>query len=226
MDDYMFSEIAEEPIFAEAVRNNFERKISEFDSDKRPFNFSRRHRKRMKALLSQKEQISQIMFVWAKRVAVCAASVMVIMSVSLMTVPEVRAAVGNAFVNWFDGFTKFGGDTEDTNGMSEYYVSVPDGFALADEVSASDLSAVVYVSEDGRRLSFIYASAADSMSVNNDGTIYNTVVDGDIVYHTFTAVDSTHASSVVWTYDGMTFAVEGYLTVDELFEVSKSFQKK
>jgi hypothetical protein len=240
MDEYLFNEIADEETFAKAVKSNFKLEIDKIENDKTPFNFSKRHENQMDKLLKQKKTITISVFI--NRFVTVAAVIVIFMSGVLLTVPEIRAVVGNTFSEWFNKEQVI--TPPEPIEIKNYQINyIPNGFNLTKKHELNGVNSINYTDTDGNFLVFSYTSENSEITVNNENTMYKTYVENGIVYQTFTAVDDytfipndtpeneysipntkNAPNSILWENNDVKFAVEGQLPISELLKIAKSVE--
>jgi hypothetical protein len=227
MKEPIFKDNMLEAVFRQAVIDNFEREIDELsrEGDARTDNFAERHEKRMAALFARenKKDSFRRTFRTARRFAAVAAVLLFIVNAALLFTPDVREAVGNAFIQWFGEYTKFDA-TDSENADNDNWVplpqSIPVGFVLTNESQSATIKTFVYSNSDGRAIALTRVPADNSISVNNENVEYGQTIYGETVYHTFAAINEDYNSSVVWDGDGYRYCVRGTMPLAVLLEVA------
>ncbi|MDR2043921.1 MAG: DUF4367 domain-containing protein [Clostridium sp.] len=229
MKEQIFRDPLTESIFRQAVIDNFEREIAE--TGRLPdIKVSERQKTRMAKLFAKvgHRKRTAVVRLWVKRSAAVAASLSIVLSGALLTVPGVRAEVGGAIAGWFSAFTQFGSENGGGDSVSspDWHPAVlPEGFY---EVSRSQVNAILsirYANATGDTVEFKCVPNTDSLSVNNENVEYAQILHSGTVYYTFAAVLPEYTSAVVWDYDGYIFMVSGYLSTDQLLEMAWSVKK-
>jgi hypothetical protein len=159
------------------------------------------------------------------RILAAAAIICVLLSAALMTAPKVRAAVYGTFVNWFDGFTKYGSDRPTTHKLDFEPTLIPEGFVESSRVSYSNHLSLVYTDSNGEHLIFYCSPADNSISINNEGVEYGQVLDETVVYHTFAATSDTYENSVIWERDGYLFYLGAQMPITQLLDIARSVRQ-
>jgi hypothetical protein len=227
MKEQIFKDDALETVFKQAVIDNFKRELEEIEKEP-DVPVSERQQHRMASLLEKKQRRgnSAPAFVGVKKLASVAAALFIFLSGALLTVPEVRASVGEAIITWFDAFVQLGqGNPVDSTKADWHPTSLPDGFGEADNAQAGAITTIRYTNPEGEMLEFMYVASDNALSTNNEGVKYAQVPRDGVVYHTFTAVSGDYKSSVVWDADGYLFAVTGYLPVERLLNTAWSVER-
>jgi hypothetical protein len=224
MKEQIFTDNILEAAFRQAVIDNFERELAEIEKEP-DIAVSERQQRRMAALFAkeQRRERMEVVFIWTKKFAAVAAAVFIALNCVLLTVPEVRASVGEAFVSWFDKFTQFG---QDDSGKADYAnwnpSYLPEGFDETNKTQTGAITVIRYANSDGDLIEFAYVTADNTLSANNDGVEYGQSPRNGIVYHVFSAKSDEYKSSVVWDTEGYLFTLTGYLPTEQLLEIAWS----
>jgi hypothetical protein len=189
--------------------------------------FSRRHIARMKRLFAAdgRREVFTVVYKWGK-VAVIAVCVSATLTFgTLLTSAEIRKAVGDVIITWFEKFTKF--QSEESDGefterewKPEY---LPAGFDATDTLGARGF---VYANGEGALIIFEYNPSDSSISVDNEDMDYSIITDNGVPYHLFrtTITDGEHDNVVLWDADGYRFTVMGNYDIDELLRIALSIK--
>jgi hypothetical protein len=227
MKEQIFKDDALEAVFRQAVIDNFERELEEIEKEP-DVPVSERQQHRMASLLAKGQRRGNAVpvFVWIKKLASVAAALFILLSAALLTVPEVRASVGEAIIMWFDAFAQFGQGDSDEADIAEWRpTSPPEGFIESEKIQAGEITAIYYTNGVGAVIEFTYVTNDNTLSTSNEGVEYGQSSHGGIVYHTFAAVSGDYKSAVVWDTDGYLFAVTGYLPMEQLLETAWSVER-
>jgi hypothetical protein len=155
-----------------------------------------------------------------KKIGIVAAVFVAVFSVVLVTQPEVKAAVREVFVRWFDTHTQFTGDNNEIIYKDWKLSNIPDGYVEIANEGASDCRTIIYQNENNL-IAFNYASESQSISVNNENIEFSQIVENGIIYYIFSAENSDTESSVVWDFENYRFCLSGTVPVEELLKMSK-----
>jgi glutathione S-transferase len=222
--EQMFSDSFSEAIFAQAVVDDFEQEMVNSRDDNAPIQFSERHKRRMDAMFSREQRQVRFkrIFTGARRVA-AAIALFTVLSMSLLAVPAVRAAVGSV-IEWFDEYVQFSGADTASDGTRREPSYLPDGFIETDRVNENSFLSITYTGASGKMLMFICIPADDSISVNNEDVEYGQTTKEGIVYHTFSAENEDYMSSVVWDLAGNRYCVGAQLPIADLLAIAQSVE--
>lgn len=195
------------------------------------YTLSKRHMRRMQELLrheGRKERFRRV-FVTARKGAAVAAVFIAILSALLLTNPEVRAAVKNAFnvfVEWTEKFTSytFRGTEASAEPVEWEPAYVPEGF----EVSYYDFlygsTEIQYTNQEGIVILFI-SSPPDGVSlhaIDNEHQKYERTEINGVEYEIFAADSLEYMSYVSWVDNGYFFSISGQIEVEMLMEMAYS----
>jgi hypothetical protein len=235
MEIKMFDDNYMEALFAEAVKENFKERVAELEAQPTqplPVEFEERMQK-IFALERRKNMLDAIKITIRKATkisAACIAFVFIALGATLLTAPEVRAAVGDTFVKWFNRCTKFEAKPSDSSFVKGRHFRprfVPAGFLAASEVSDenTEVTTIFYQDANEKYLMFEYMPINDSFSVNNEDAAYSSVIENGVTYHIFISLKDGVLDSVVWEQAGYRFSLQGSVSVAILFEMAKSVEK-
>jgi hypothetical protein len=172
----------------------------------------------------EKREIGAKIFTWTRRIAATAAAFFIVAAASLLTIPEVRAAVIGAIQNRTEQYTEFTGNPTDADGEFKYHTLgyIPEGFVLTSEIKEDEYYSATYFDDNNKKFRFQYGKIEDEISLNNEDAEYSQVFDGGILYHLFIADDDSRFSSIIWD-DGINlFIISGELSIDELLKIAKN----
>jgi hypothetical protein len=219
--EQLFNDNFSEALFKQAVIDDFEREIVKMQEDKTPVTFSVRHERRMNALFAKERRRAKVhSFLTSARHVAAAFAVFVVLSIGLMAVPAVRAAVGTAIL-WLDEYAQFSGGTSVEREFGEPSV-LPAGFSEMSRIEEAGFVSINYTNADGVMLMFTCTPENDSLSVNNEGVEYGQLAVDGTIYHTFTAISGEYISSVVWDMGGSRFCIGAKLPIEDLLTVAQS----
>lgn len=217
-----------EAMLRQAVRDNIYEEAESVPNDNvlsEMFTISEKHDARMRRLCAREDRRELVHSITRplKKTAVFLLIVVTILSSALMLNTNVRAAVVEVVVEWYEQFTRFVGiasdePTEKTSWEPSY---LPEGYV---EVSRIEdvLSSIIFEDDTSTSLKFTYSIADRSLDVDNEEAEYTpSKIDG-ITYYIFDAKDDRKSNRVVWICEGYSFYLSGYLTIDELLETAKS----
>ncbi len=220
-----------ERLFERAVIQNFEDMLDTIPSRaelEKMYTFSQRHNTRMEKLFRlvwQKDMLEKAVH-WAQRIAVTAAIIIAIGFGILVTFsPEVRAAVSETIVQWFEGFTKFlssesSGDTLESKTLRPQYL--PKGFEESETFLDGDFNLIVYTNTGGEEIWFQVMSSDASLSINNDGVIGSMQIIDGIDYYLFESYDGRSDNSIVWYDSGYSFMLLSKSPIETLQAIALS----
>ena len=150
----------------------------------------------------------------------------------LLTQPEVRAAVGNVVVKWFEQFTSITyhseGAEEHTETREMRPTFLPDGYFESFVINLDNAMLVMFSNDAGDEIRFTYTVGNDistAISVSNaHNTIEEYVINGTPAL-IVTAHDSDEQNGVIFAYDDNVVDIWGRLPIDLLIEIAESVGK-
>lgn len=168
---------------------------------------------------------------YVKRTAAVFVIATTIIFAILLFNPEVRAAVKNTVVEWYDKFTSFiiQGETSHIDEKKEWrpeYLTT--GYRENTIEKFGKRTNIEYVNDTGDviRLSYRPEGNDTNISVDNEN---HRIEGGAINEHEAYIVKATNddfESGVIWSIDGYTFNVWSKLPIDELIKIAQSISNK
>lgn len=220
-----------EAMLKTAVTENFRSKMNSMLSEDellRMYPPSDNYTRKMKSL-----------FVWERRRAaltkfksVAKAAVIVVCILStvfislLMISTDVRAAVRDAIVQFFEGFTQidFAEPDEIPKSAGDYTAGyIPGGYELVKSEEYGDSYFAVYEDIDGNMLMLNIIPQGTHMG-DTDNRKYRTETYEGITYHIFEAHTADYYSTVAWSKDDFMFSLTGSVTIDEITKMARSIE--
>jgi hypothetical protein len=216
-------------ILKEAVALNFRAKMEAMPSEEELFREnppSARHIRRMNAIfaLERRMRVRARLFKYAKTAMYIICITATLTFAVLMTNPNVRAAVKEAIVKFWEGFTSVEYITADVFGKSAKDFSltyIPAGYAIESIVESGESCLTIYADEDGKML-IMDAGPSGFNAVDSAHQDYYTKTVSGVTYHVFASVKSGDDTVIVWDYGGYSFQLSGLFTADELMRSAVS----
>jgi hypothetical protein len=215
----------------EAVTANFRAKMEALPSEdeiRREHPLSERHIQRMKKLFAQERRQAALKKVWsfAKAALIFLCILSTLTFALLMTNPSVRAAVRDAIVKVWEGFTSVEFTNKDKPAKEARDFSlgyIPKGYTKLSIEEYGDNCLTIYTDAEGNMLMLDVAFPI-YYAVDNDHREYYSIVQGGIEYHVFEAPDTENYSQIIWESDGFSFELTGIISVDELHKMALSVE--
>jgi hypothetical protein len=210
-------------VFAQAVVLNFEDELAEIPPKQeleKMYSFSAVHIVKMKKLFGsdKKKDIFRKIGKWSRSVAAVIVIIMALFFGVMLSSPQVRAAVSNVIIEWYEKFTSFTSDNsqikvDDIEWWPKY---LPDGFSEHEILQTGSINEISFYNAEGKDITLLYLKSTDTIAVNNEGVIYSTVTANNIVYHLFESKEEGTGSSIVWDQDGYRFTIISEYPIKEL----------
>jgi hypothetical protein len=218
-----------EAMLEKAVAQNFEDELAAIpprEELEKMYAFSDRHNARMEKLFEPGAKKARLRSVvrYSRSVAAILAVTIAVAFGGLLFNPQVRAAVGDTIVQWFDLFAKFisVSDEQSETVASEWRPAyLPEGFS-EEVLMTGDINLIQYTNIDGAGVLLTYMMADNSMSVNSEGVEYNTLRIEGVDYHMFEASDADTENIIVWEQDGNRFQISSLESIIELQKIAMS----
>lgn len=229
MDDKVF-----EALFRQAVIDEYNEEIDGFP-DKRELmkiiSLSPEFELRMKELFARdrRRDISLKAVKYGKRVAAVLVLAVTILSLVLLTNTEVRAAIKNTIIEWYDKYTSFifpgQEETDDIGEIKEFrFEYIPEGYSENWIEKYNKITDMEYINESGDTIYISYwpDSFSSNISIDNEHHIFeNRVINGHEVY----IAEATHEdfeNAVIWSMEGYRFNIWSKLPIKELIMIVES----
>lgn len=224
MDKTRINDSIFDALFERAVIDNFNEELDSlppYEEMVKIYTFSERHEQRMKRLFARerrKEQFHAFKKV-SRRVAAVLLIAITLLSAALMLTPQVRAAVTQMIIEWFDEFTRFTftGTITSPEGLEPTYI--PDGFweDFRHEDEASTI--IIFANIDGKEIYFESAHAVGLFSIDNENAIYELRTIDGIDYHVLTAISEDYENSIMWEFGGRRYYLRSTITYVEYLQI-------
>ena len=146
----------------------------------------------------------------------------------LLTNPEVRAAVGNVVVEWFEKFTSITFSNNESNAeIKELRVKyLPDGYSLTSMDDMVNLALIIYSDDSGNQIKFMYqpGNNASNISIDNEHHIIeNYSMNG---HDAFLAISENNNfdNGIIFVYESNIVEIWGKIPIDELIKMAESVE--
>jgi len=220
-----------ESMLKEAVAANFRSKMEVLPLEEqllKEYPPSPEHVAKMKSLFKRERRIETVKkllsFTKAAVVVLCVAAT--VFFSALMLVPQVRATVRDAIVQFFGLFTQVEftpTESADREVGSFSLRHIPDGYGQTDVYEYGDNFIRIYGDADGNTLIF-HISPPDTHAGDTEHRAYRTEIHKGITYHIYEALDTNTNSDVSWAQNGFMFSLTGSIPVDELMKTAYSLK--
>lgn len=226
IDDHIF-----EALFRQAVIDEYTEEIDSIPSKSelmKKISFSMEFELRMKKLLvrEQRKESLEKFIRFGKRAAAVFVVLTSILFCTMLLNYEVRAAVKNTIVEWYDKFTSFifQAETSDADKQKEWRPKyLPPGY---NEISIEMLGKVTnieYFNNEGDVIHFSYKPQGNvNISIDNENhTIEINTVNG---YEAYTAESEEDGfeNGIIWSMDEYTFSIWSKLPLENIIEIAES----
>ena len=229
MQKYSTSDSLFEALLSQAVKDDLDNRIRALPSEAEAvaeFPFSDRHIARMKRLFARDLRHERLRAAakWVYRAAVIVLLAVTVTFGVLLTSPEVRAAVSQTVIEWFDQFALFTPrvEAQATTRLEPAYL--PDGYFELDRFEMDDITFVVYTNEGGSNINLLVQPVRGSKAVDHEELPYNSLFIEGIEYHIFTGNSAGKISSVIWERNGNRYEVSADLSAELLLKIAQSVQ--
>jgi len=227
LDKKQIDESIFEALFRQAIIDNFYNELNSIpplEELAEVYTFSFRHEVRMKRLFVREERKDRAcaLLKLCKQIAALIVITVTVLFGALMFVPQVRAAVTQTIVSWYQEFVRITSLTSETYSVSLEPAYIPEGFReeFRDVVEVSTV--ILYLDEKGTTILFESSRASGTLYVDNENAIYDTVVIDNIEYHTFTATEPDGENSIIWDMHGWRYLLHSTISVEYLQNMALS----
>ena len=215
-------------LFRQAVIDNFYEELDSLPSDEelaKMYIASPEHEERMKKLFARMERKDRIrnIFKTGKRIAAAIVIAVTILFGALMLVPQVRAAVTQTIVSWYQEFVRFTSRAAAVESASLEPAYIPEGFweELRNEMDTT--TTIFYINEEGIVISFQSNKAIGVLSVDNEYAIHEIRTINGIKYHILMAIEPGGENSIVWDMYGWRYLLRSTISVEYLQIMASTF---
>lgn len=217
-----------EAMFRQAVIEIYEEELEALSASTEVYTFSEGHNAKMKKLfrkVSRQEKLTTAVK-WAQRSAAIIVLAFVMLLGTMFVSPQVKAAVQEFMMSFFDTHVKF--DTTGPDAIEEPEDLVPsylpDGFVEVGRLDFAGVLELTYANSSDEEIIFTRMGPSGSYSADNESHTYYTVNEGGMTYHIFEDEDVREISMVIWTVGDSLLSVEAILEIDELLRIAKSIK--
>lgn len=230
MNSHEFDSTLFDAVFAQAVIKNFEDELKEIPPRQeleKMYSFSVSHIAKMKKLFRQEKRrdIFRKIGIWGRSTAAVIVIAMALLLGALLLSPQVRAAVSEVIIQWYEKFTSFtSGTTEQTDidNLEFWPTYLPEGFSRHEVLQSGSINEINFFNTEGNDITLVYLESAGAIAVNNENVIYSTVTNNNFVYHIFESKEEGTRSSIVWDMNGYRFTILSEYPIKELQKMAVS----
>jgi len=236
----MINEKVDQAVFEKlielAVIENHTKELAAIPSVWEPstaYTFSNSFESRMKKILSKyRKKIAFSHTLHFTRKA--AAFIIIFLGISfgfLLSAPNVRAAVSETIIQWYDKYTRFSFSNVETVGENtgvwrpEY---LPAGFFEESVLEVGPITNITYKNANESLIVLTYAPIDEgySFSIDNEHTLKSDILIGGEHAYLFKANTENDESYLIWEKEGISFQVQSTVHYAELIKMAESVIKK
>lgn len=193
---------------------------------------SKKEIRKFKNIAKEKEYGKKLIWVYLNRAAVVVLCVISLFCALIMTSSEVRAAVENVILKWYDKYTEFvfsetSGSDPVLNNISDIEINyIPDGYELTSDDVLDDSRHLFYFHiNDAEKYITIDIFENKSASIAFDNEILNYKKIDSIFAETWLMYDDKEKiGGVIIVEENISIKVFGYLCEDELLNIINSIK--
>lgn len=189
--------------------------------------YSKKDKRRMKKMFvrDQRTGAFRIILKYSYRVATVFAITLTMLFGALLTDENVRAAVKETVVEWFNTFTRFKFEGKNNaNLVSGWHLEyLPDGFTESKSFNLGFGKTIIYTNAQSENLVFTYVPSSDtSIAVNSERADYETFYIEETEYYLFIPQSKELPAIMIWEQGSFAFSLEASLNGDELKAIAVS----
>ncbi|MDF2486138.1 MAG: hypothetical protein K0R46_2306 [Herbinix sp.] len=226
IDDSVF-----EALFRQAIIADYNEEIDSIPPKERLMeiiSFSPEFEVRMKKLFTrekQKDLFRKVLKYGKQAAAVFVVATTVVFGMLLFN-SEVRAAIKNTAVEWYDKFTSFifQGDS-DTNEKTEWQPEyLPTGYRENSNDKLGKATNIEYINDHDDTIYLSYRPEGNNTNIsvdNENHLVESETINGHEAYIA-KATNDDFENGVIWNMEGYTFSIWSKLPIEELIKVAQS----
>ena len=228
MSTFKINDSIFEALFRQAIIERVEQEVQALpaEAELTDIAFSHRHEKRMEKLFSSNLRKSRIAVVvkLARRAAVLVLIVATLLFGVLMTSQDVRAAVVNTVVQWFEQFALFTSEQEAEPTAFMLPTYVPDGFVEIERIEMEHSKSIVFVNEYDDMIFFFAQPVSGVLAVDHEQRGYELIIVNGFNFHTFSADEFGYENTIIWEYSGNRYSIFTSISTDIAIKIALSIQ--
>ncbi len=163
-----------------------------------------------------------------KTAAVTAAAVMGLIFCSMLTQPQVYAAVENVIKSIFsdhDNFAHKQNNEEFIFDKNKTLVYVPDGYTLRSVFYGDNSVFQTYNTENGPEIQFDYGlSGSSSISIDNERHIMKEISIENQKYYYYAAMEENDFNSLIWYNNGYVYIITSQISEEEIVKIAEKLK--
>ena len=234
MNKDQVNDVVFEALFRQAVIDDFNEEIDSIPTNEqlaKIYTFSPEFEIRMKKLFTKdrRKDFIKTISLYSRRVASVLIIVLGLLLGTLLFNTEVRAAVGNVLVEWYEKFTSFTfRDDAITDEKKEWNLNyIPEGYTLKNYEILGRITNIEFINKQGDKTRFSYRpeGSITNISVDNENHKIDRCEILNNEAYCISAVDDKFDNGVIWNMNGHTFDLWGKISMDELKKVAESISE-
>lgn len=164
------------------------------------------------------------------KIAVGFIIILVLTFSAVMTMPEVRAAVFDVVIEWFNDHTsyRFSENTETQDSTSPWTPAyLPENFYQASITKTGEMTTVIYKNDHDQLIYLIYASAHEgfSLAIDNEHTSHALIMLNGIQADLFKAQTEEDNNHIIWQINRTSLHIFSNINCQELIKIAESINK-
>jgi hypothetical protein len=142
---------------------------------------------------------------------------------------EIRAAVRNVVIQWFNTHTSFQYDKEPVNPVSAEWnpTYIPNGFVKTMSYFELGVTEIRYEAADGSTIDFnAFPLGSGTVAVDNENTEYREIVYNDVSYSIFESTNVEFPNVITWHNDICYFLLSSFSDTETMLEIADSVKQR
>ena len=144
---------------------------------------------------------------------------------SMMLVPDVRAAIIETIIEWYDKFVRFTSNAPESEKTYLEPTYIPEGFWEEFREELEMMTVILYTNEEGVIILFESLRTSGSLSFDNEGILHEIIRTDGVDYHIFTAADDEKGNSIIWETSLQRYSISSTIPIGIILEIAFSVGK-
>lgn len=197
----------------------------------RKYPISKKEIRRFKNIVKEKEYGKKLVRVYLERAAVVVLCIISLFFALIMTSPEVRAAVENVILKWYDKYTEFI-FTESTTGLVAEKIEdveigyIPEGYVLDGEDVSSKGKSLYYSNlknPENYLVIEVFYNDSTSVAIDNERFIYEKIfVNSNEAWFAYS--NNEDFKNLILVGENVTAFVVGFITKEDIIKIAENIK--
>lgn len=216
-------------VLKSAFTDAFQQEMAELEADAEQYKDRRPTEEQMKAeRRAYKKALRKPVRVWsvARRIAASFLIVLGLGGAVLFFVPEVKAAIVDTIVEFWDTHVSFHfskSNVEIQLGEHTLYY-LPKGYELTDKLEMSSISKYTFTNGNKKIMLHCMSESVSTPRIDDEQHTIQSIEILDYNAYALIPNDTSRAIMIIWGNSTKSFMLKGYLSIDELTRMAKSIK--